>query len=56
MRFTNAFCTNALCAPARAVAMTGMYSKSTGAYANEDAGTPLPEDIPLFTDILRCRI
>ncbi|AEU36131.1 sulfatase family protein [Granulicella mallensis] len=53
MRFTNAFCTNALCAPARAVAMTGMYSKSTGAYANEDAGTPLPEDIPLFTDILR---
>src|SRR6201987_3885429 len=29
--FRNAFCTNALCAPSRAVAMTGMYSNSTGA-------------------------
>jgi glucan phosphoethanolaminetransferase (alkaline phosphatase superfamily) len=36
MRFTNAFCTNSICAPARAVALTGMYSKSTGALANED--------------------
>jgi arylsulfatase A-like enzyme len=52
MRFTNAFCTNALCAPARAVAMTGMYSQSTGAYANEDAHRPLPSDIPLFTELL----
>ena len=35
VRFENAFCTNALCAPARAVALTGMYSRSTGALSNE---------------------
>jgi arylsulfatase A-like enzyme len=52
VRFTNAFCTNALCAPARAVALTGMYSQSTGALANERNDLPLPQDIPLFTDIL----
>src|SRR6202167_5495648 len=53
IRFQNAFCTNALCAPARAVALTGMYSKSTGALSNEHPNVPLPSDIPLFTDILR---
>lgn len=53
IRFRNAFCTNALCAPARAVALTGMYSRSTGALSNEHAHVPLPSDIPLFTDILR---
>jgi arylsulfatase A-like enzyme len=53
IRFENAFCTNALCAPARAVALTGMYSKSTGALSNKHANVPLPSDIPLFTDILR---
>src|SRR6201986_3583506 len=53
MRFTNAFCTNALCAPARARTLTGMYSRSTGALANEDANKPLPADIPIFTDLLR---
>jgi arylsulfatase A-like enzyme len=52
MLFRNAFCTNALCAPARAVALTGMYSNSTGALSNEHANVPLPSDIPLFTDIL----
>ena len=50
--FENAFCTNALCAPARAVALTGMYSRSTGALSNEHLDVPLPSDIPLFTDIL----
>ncbi len=50
--FRNAFCTNALCAPARAVALTGMYSRSTGALSNEHMNQPLPSDIPLFTDIL----
>src|ERR1700733_13171720 len=44
MRFTNAFCTNALCAPARATTLTGMYSRSTGALANEDAQKPLPAE------------
>lgn len=53
MLFNNAFCTNALCAPARAAALTGMYSRSTGALSNEHLGTPLPSDIPLFTDLLR---
>ena len=52
MRFRNAFCTNALCAPARAVALTGMYSSSTGALSNEHIKVPLPSDIPLFTDLL----
>jgi arylsulfatase A-like enzyme len=53
MRFRNAFCTNALCAPARATALTGMYSRSTGALSNEHNNVPLPSDIPLFTDLLR---
>ncbi|HEY5381644.1 MAG TPA: sulfatase [Acidobacteriaceae bacterium] len=53
MRFRNAFCTNALCAPARATEMTGMYSRSTGALSNENMSVPLPADIPLFTDLLR---
>ena len=53
MRFRNAFCTNALCAPARATLLTGMYSKSTGALSNAHLNVPLPADIPLFTDLLR---
>jgi arylsulfatase A-like enzyme len=53
MIFRNAFCTNALCAPARATVLTGMYSQSTGALSNEHMNTPLPADIPLFTDLLR---
>ena len=53
LRCENAFCTNALCAPARAVALTGMYSRSTGALSNEHLERPLPAEIPLFTDILR---
>jgi arylsulfatase A-like enzyme len=53
MRFNNAFCTNALCAPARSAALTGMYSRSTGALSNEHLGKPLPSDIPLFTDLLK---
>lgn len=53
LRFTNAFCTNALCAPARATALTGMYSRSTGALDNTKARIPLAADIPLFTEILK---
>jgi arylsulfatase A-like enzyme len=53
VRFTNAFCTNALCAPARATALTGLYSKTTGAKDNKDLQVPLPADIPLFTELLR---
>ncbi|MDE1176032.1 MAG: sulfatase-like hydrolase/transferase [Edaphobacter sp.] len=53
IRFTNAFCTNALCAPARATALTGMYSRSTGALDNTKGHIPLAADIPLFTEILQ---
>lgn len=53
LRFTNAFCTNALCAPARATALTGMYSRTTGALDNTKGQVPLAADIPLFTEILQ---
>ncbi|MBS1815221.1 MAG: sulfatase [Acidobacteria bacterium] len=54
VHFRNAFCTNALCAPARTVALTGMYSRSTGALSNEHMNKAIvPRDIPLFTDLLR---
>jgi len=52
IRFRNAFCTNALCAPARAATLTGMYSRSTGALSNKGLDQPLPRDIPIFTDLL----
>lgn len=52
IRFENAFCTNALCAPARATVLTGLYSRTNGALSNEHMNTPLPEDLPLFTEIL----
>jgi arylsulfatase A-like enzyme len=52
IRFRNAFCTNALCAPARATTLTGMYSRSTGALSNKGLNEPLPRDIPIFTDLL----
>src|SRR6202789_3437784 len=52
LRFENAFCTNALCAPARATELTGMYSRSTSALSNAHLNVPLPSDIPLFTDLL----
>jgi len=53
VRFTNGFCTNALCAPARSTAMTGMWSRTSGALDNSYLDTPLPDDIPVFTDLLR---
>jgi arylsulfatase A-like enzyme len=52
VRFDNAFCTNALCAPARAAVMTGLYSRTTGALSNKLAEVPLSPDFPLFTDLL----
>lgn len=51
-RFDNAFCTNALCAPARAALMTGLYSRTTGALSNNLGHVPLSPDIPMFTDLL----
>lgn len=49
--FNNSFCTNALCAPARAVALTGLHSHTSGALDNQTS-EPLPPDIPIFTDLL----
>jgi arylsulfatase A-like enzyme len=53
VRFTNAFCTNSLCAPARATILTGMYSNSTGALGNKDLNERMPADTPFFTEVLR---
>jgi len=50
--FNNAFCTNALCAPARTVALTGMYSHATDTLDNGTDRSFLDPDIPLFTDLL----
>ncbi len=52
VRFDNAFCTNALCAPARATLLTGLYSRTSGALSNKLTNVPLSPDIPLFTDLL----
>lgn len=49
--FNNSFCTNALCAPSRMTAATGMYSSATGGTTNRTQ-EPLPSEIPLFTDLL----
>ncbi|MEO6981856.1 MAG: sulfatase, partial [Edaphobacter sp.] len=49
--FNNSFCTNALCAPARAVTLTGLYSHTSGALDNKTVA-PLPAEIPIFTDLL----
>lgn len=49
--FKNSFCTNALCAPARAVTLTGINSHTSGALDN-NTKEPLPADIPIFTDLL----
>ncbi|MDE1160406.1 MAG: sulfatase [Acidobacteriaceae bacterium] len=52
IRFENAFCTNALCAPARATALTGLYSRTNGALDNTRPQEPMDKDIPLFTELL----
>lgn len=49
--FNNSFCTNALCSPARATALTGLYSHNTGALSL-DTRFPFPSDIPIFTELL----
>lgn len=51
--FKNAFCTNALCAPARASALTGMWSRTSGALDNHTVHSPFPPNISIFTDQLR---
>lgn len=48
--FNNSFCTNALCSPSRASALTGMYSHSTGVVDNRPRA--IPDSIPTFADVL----
>lgn len=50
-RYTNAFVTNALCAPSRATLMTGQYSHLNGVCDN--MGTRLRADAPWLPDELR---
>src|SRR3954468_20002230 len=51
VRFTNAFVTNALCAPSRATLMTGQYSHLNGVLDN--LGSRLKPDAPWMPDELR---
>lgn len=50
-QFRNTFCTNALCLPARASILSGMYSHTTGAVDN--ANSKVPASFPLVSDIIR---
>jgi arylsulfatase A-like enzyme len=51
MQFRNSFVVNALCLPARATALTGLYSHNTGCVDNKNR--EIPKDVLLFTDLLR---
>ena len=48
--FENAYCPSPLCAPARAVLMTGSLPSRTGVYDN---AAELPSSIPTFAHVLR---
>ncbi len=50
-RYTNAFVTNALCAPSRATLMTGQYSHANG--VRDNMGSKLNPDSPWLPDELR---
>ena len=50
-QFRNSFVVNALCLPARATALTGLYSHVTGCVDN--GNRQIPKEVPLFTDLLR---
>src|SRR5688572_21310339 len=45
VRFRNAFCTNSLCAPARATCLTGTYSHVNGVLGNSEAKDTKPETL-----------
>ncbi|HEY6596064.1 MAG TPA: sulfatase [Asanoa sp.] len=50
MRFDNCFCTNSLCAPSRAVILTGTYSHLNGV---RTLSTPFDARQPTFVSLLR---
>lgn len=51
IQFHNSFVVNSLCLPSRATALTGLHSHNTGCVDNQ--GRAIPQDVPLFTDLLR---
>jgi arylsulfatase A-like enzyme len=51
MVFQNAFVTNALSVPSRSSFLTGLYSHTHGNVDNQVK--PIPQDIPLISDLLR---
>ena len=55
-RFSNAYCTNSLCAPSRASVLTGCYSHIHGIRGNSeraDAVESLDPDLPTFPQLFR---
>jgi arylsulfatase A-like enzyme len=50
MRFDNAFVTNSICTPSRAVMMSGLHSHMTGVLTNAES---MPDDIETFPMILQ---
>jgi arylsulfatase A-like enzyme len=51
IRFTNAFVTNALCAPSRATFLTGTYSHANGVIDNRNR--PISREVPFMPELLR---
>jgi arylsulfatase A-like enzyme len=49
--FTEAFCINSLCLPARATILSGLYSHTTGAVDNQHS--KVPDRFPIVTDLIR---
>jgi arylsulfatase A-like enzyme len=49
--FRNSFCTNAICSPSRATALTGMYSHSTGVVDLRPRA--IPDSIPTLAELFR---
>lgn len=50
IRFDNAFVTNSICVPSRAVMLSGMHSHKTGVLTN---GESMPDDVETFPMILQ---
>lgn len=53
MRFDNAFCTNAICSPARATLLTGTYSHVHGMTTLEQPRQKFRADQPAFPELLQ---
>ena len=56
VRFTNAFCTNALCAPSRATVLTGTLSHVNGIRGNSEVAGQVElfdPSVPTFPELLQ---